>query len=344
MNDKMKYALLIDGDQTSYRNLKTIFDIVTNEGIITYRKMYADFSDEKFKNYKESLLKYSITPIQQFAYTEHKNSTDITLVIDAMDILHQDDVDGFCIVSSDSDFTRLAARLREAGKHVIVIGTNRTPISLSSACSVFKNIDLIKAEENAVDGSQKSPLADAEKKEANDSAELKSDIAKAEVKEITAKDKEAENGTQTSVSEEGAKKKKKRKSKKAAAEPEAEENSVTKPEAISADEPKQTDEGKDTEANSETNIQEEQNVTPEEEIRDTILRIIENKSGDDGWMLASVLGSIVQNKHPDFDSRHYGYKKFSQLLENFEMLDTKKEHNPNNTENPNGLELFVKIK
>ena len=112
MEDK-KFAILIDGDNTSPQYLKTIIDEVTKEGVITYKRIYGDWTVPNLDGWKDVLLEYSITPMQQYAYTKGKNATDSAMIIDAMDILYTGKVDGFCIVSSDSDFTKLASRLRE---------------------------------------------------------------------------------------------------------------------------------------------------------------------------------------------------------------------------------------
>ena len=133
MEDK-KFALLIDADNTSSKYIKTIVDEITNLGITN------------LQNWKETLLEYSITPMQQYGYTTGKNSTDSAMIIDAMDILYAGNVDGFCLVSSDSDFTKLAMRLREAGKTVIGMGKKQTPRPFVTACNQFKYLDLLSKE------------------------------------------------------------------------------------------------------------------------------------------------------------------------------------------------------
>lgn len=138
-----KYAVLIDADNTSGDYLKTVFDIITNEGTVTYRRIYGDWTDERLKSYKELIFKFSLSPMQQFNYTKGKNATDSFMIIDAMDILYKGNVDGFCIVSSDSDFTKLASRLIESGKKVIGMGRHQTPKAFVEACTEFKYLDLI---------------------------------------------------------------------------------------------------------------------------------------------------------------------------------------------------------
>ena len=140
LNDK-KFAVLVDADNISHRKIKDILDEIANYGTPTIKRIYGDFTNPKFAAWKEVLLENSITPIQQYAYTTGKNATDSALIIDAMDILHKEGVDGFCIVSSDSDFTPLAIRLRESGLYIIGAGVTTTPESFKNACDDFILID-----------------------------------------------------------------------------------------------------------------------------------------------------------------------------------------------------------
>ncbi|MDI9479820.1 MAG: NYN domain-containing protein [Bacillota bacterium] len=140
-----KIAVLIDADNVSEKYVKYIFDEISNHGTPTYKRIYGDWTTPQLSSWKKVLLNYSITPIQQYSYTTGKNSTDSALIIDAMDILYSDNVDGFCIVSSDSDFTRLAARLREAGMYVMGMGEKKTPTPFISACEKFKYLEVLAA-------------------------------------------------------------------------------------------------------------------------------------------------------------------------------------------------------
>ena len=153
MEDK-RYAILIDSDNISAKYITAILDEMTKYGIITYKRIYGDWTNNQASKWREELLANSITPIQQFCNTAGKNATDSALIIDAMDILYTGRVEGFCIVSSDSDFTKLASRLRESGMEVIGMGENKTPKSFKAACSVFTNLEILleqdtdKAKEN----------------------------------------------------------------------------------------------------------------------------------------------------------------------------------------------------
>lgn len=135
--DGQCYALLIDADNVSAKYIKPILTELSKYGNITYKRIYGDWTNTQHSSWKDELLKNSITPIQQFSYTYGKNATDSAMIIDAMDILYAKDVDGFCIVSSDSDFTRLVSRLRESGKMVIGMGENKTPEPFRKACDKF---------------------------------------------------------------------------------------------------------------------------------------------------------------------------------------------------------------
>lgn len=138
-----KLAVLIDADNVPYENIKGILNEVTKFGIPTIKRIYGDWTKPTVSGWKPTLLENAITPIQQYSYTSGKNATDSAMIIDAMDILHDEKVDGFCLVSSDSDFTRLATRLRESGKFVLGIGEKKTPKPFIVACDKFVYIEVI---------------------------------------------------------------------------------------------------------------------------------------------------------------------------------------------------------
>ena len=138
-----RFAVLIDSDNISSKYITCILDEMTKYGVITYKRIYGDWTSTQTSKWKNELLENSITPIQQFSNTVGKNATDSALIIDAMDILYTGNVEGFCIVSSDSDFTRLASRLRESGMEVIGMGEEKTPRSFRAACTVFTNLEIL---------------------------------------------------------------------------------------------------------------------------------------------------------------------------------------------------------
>lgn len=248
-----KFALLIDGDNIGSQYIKTILDEMTNEGIVTYKRIYGDWTKPDLKSWKDILLENSITPIQQYSYTNGKNATDSAMIIDAMDILYSGKVEGFCLASSDSDFTRLASRLREAGMFVIGMGKEQTPKPFVSACSKFRYVDLISAEN---------------------------------------------------------------------------EKEVHKPTAQ-----KQPNSPK-------KNPPQKTNSSPENEIKIYIRKTIEENAEESGWMLVSLLGTMLPKKHPDFDPRNFGEKKLSDLLKKW-GFKLKTYQDPNNTANPSGLIVYV---
>ena len=136
-NRLRRFAVLIDADNTSPRIAAGLFEEIAKFGEASVRRIYGDFSSPRMKSWADILQKYAIDPYQQFAYTTGKNASDIALVIDAMDLLHSGRFDGFCLVSSDSDFTRLASRLREEGADVYGFGAQKTPESFRQACRRF---------------------------------------------------------------------------------------------------------------------------------------------------------------------------------------------------------------
>ena len=158
----LRLAVLIDAENVPYANVKGMLEEVTKYGTPTTKRIYTDWTNPQMIGWKKALLENAITPIQQYSYTKGKNATDSAMIIDAMDILYSGKVDGFCIVSSDSDFTRLATRLREAGMKVIGIGEKKTPTPFITACDKFIYLEILEEDDN-------STSAPANKKAANDS-------------------------------------------------------------------------------------------------------------------------------------------------------------------------------
>jgi len=139
----IRLAVLIDADNVPYSNVKGMMEEIAKYGTPTFKRIYADWTKPTVSGWKNVLLENAITPIQQYSYTSGKNSSDSALIIDAMDVLYSGKVDGFCIVSSDSDFTRLATRLREAGMKVFGIGQKKTPNPFIAACDKFIYLEVI---------------------------------------------------------------------------------------------------------------------------------------------------------------------------------------------------------
>ncbi len=143
MFEEKRFAVLIDADNVSAKYIKYILDEIANYGVATYKRIYGDWTKPAAVSWKDVLLENSVTPVQQYGYTVGKNATDSAMIIDAMDILYSGNVEGFCIVSSDSDFTKLASRLRESGMLVVGMGERKTPKPFIAACNQFKYLDVL---------------------------------------------------------------------------------------------------------------------------------------------------------------------------------------------------------
>lgn len=230
-NDK-KIAVLIDADNVSEKYIKFIIDEISNHGIPTYKRIYGDWTKPQLAQWKNVLLNYSITPIQQYSYTTGKNSTDAALIIDAMDILYSKNVDGFCIVSSDSDFTRLAARLREAGMYVIGMGEKKTPMPFITACEKFKYLEVL-------------------------ASMVSNPVEKTSTKEVRVQE-----------------------------------------------EPKD-------------------GMLSKDQLIEVIKTIITEVSDEDGWVFLGELGSILNKRYPDFDTRNYGYTKLTPFVSSLKHFEIK---------------------
>jgi uncharacterized LabA/DUF88 family protein len=222
----IKLAVLIDGDNIPSAHVKEMMEEIAKYGNPTIKRIYGDWTKPHLSKWKNMLLENAITPIQQYGYTQGKNSTDSAMIIDAMDILYSEKVNGFCLVSSDSDFTRLATRLREAGMLVYGIGEKKTPDPFIVACDKFIYIEILK---NQSESSE---------------TETSGTVSKSNVDKITQK-----------------------------------------------------------------------------EIR-FISSTIQDVADDDGWAFLGDVGSLLQKKQPNFDSRNYGFQKLTPLIKsisNFEV-------------------------
>ena len=230
MEKDKKIAVLIDADNVSDKYIKYIIDEISNHGTPTYKRIYGDWTKPQLASWKNVLLNYSISPIQQYSYTTGKNSTDSALIIDAMDILYSNNVDGFCIVSSDSDFTKLASRLREAGMYVIGMGEKKTPTPFISACEKFKYLEVLAS------------------------------MAQKHVETTSTK------GAQ---------------------------------------------------------IQDESKVgmTSSNKLIEAIKTIITEISDEDGWVFLGELGSSLNKRYPDFDTRNYGYTKLTPFVASLNLFE-----------------------
>ncbi len=182
-----KLAVLIDADNVPYASIKEMLEEIAKNGTPTIKRIYADWTKPTVSGWKSVLLENAITPIQQYSYTTGKNSSDSAMIIDAMDILYSEKVDGFCIVSSDSDFTRLATRLREAGMTVLGFGEKKTPKPFITACDKFIYLEIlnpkikvakeIKSKTKRISKDQTSPLSTIDQKLINLITDSVSDLS-----------------------------------------------------------------------------------------------------------------------------------------------------------------------
>ena len=231
MNTNINLAVLIDGDNIPSAHVKEMMEEIAKYGNPTIKRIYGDWTKPTLTKWKNLLLENAITPIQQYGYTTGKNATDSAMIIDAMDILYSGKVNGFCLVSSDSDFTRLATRLREAGMQVIGIGEKKTPNPFIVACDRFIYIEILK---NKVD------------KKSDDSQDSeKTNVDKITRKEIT-----------------------------------------------------------------------------------LISTTISDLSDEEGWAYLGDVGSLLQKKQPNFDSRNYGFEKLTPLIKSIGNFELEQRENP----------------
>ena len=225
-------AVLIDGDNIPSAHVKEMMEEIAKYGNPTIKRIYGDWTNPHLTKWKNLLLQNAITPIQQYAYTTGKNATDSAMIIDAMDILYSEKVNGFCLVSSDSDFTKLATRLREAGMQVIGIGEKKTPTPFIVACDKFIYIEILRKQSN--------------KKE----------------------DINAKNKTEESIDE----------------------------------------------------------ITPK--VIKLLSSTITDSSDEDGWAFLGDVGSLIQKKQPNFDSRNYGFEKLTPLINSIGNFEIEQRENP----------------
>ncbi|MCA0154450.1 NYN domain-containing protein [Winogradskyella vincentii] len=226
----IRLAVLIDGDNIPSAYVKEMMEEIAKYGNPTIKRIYGDWTKPHLSKWKNMLLENAITPIQQYGYTTGKNATDSAMIIDAMDILYSEKVDGFCLVSSDSDFTRLATRLREAGMKVYGIGEKKTPNPFIVACDKFIYIEILKnlTEENTTASTTKSKAS-----------KNKYDV-------LTQKDIKL------------------------------------------------------------------------------IAATIDDIADDDGWAFLGDVGSLLQKKQPNFDSRNYGFQKLTPLINSIPNFETER--------------------
>ena len=253
-NDELRLAVLIDAENVSYSWIKPIMAEIARYGTPTIKRIYTDWTQSTAGGWKNVLLEYALTPMQQYRYTSGKNSSDSAMIIDAMDILYSQKVDGFCIVSSDSDFTRLAQRLREAGMTVIGIGVKKTPVPFKASCERFIYVENLK-----------------------------------------------ESSTPTE-----------------------------QPQAVKAAQPPV----------QQAEAQEEEGVFGVEKLTKLLTVTIQDVAQDSGWASLADVGGLLAKKVPDFDTRNYGFRTLTPLIESLGAFEIDKRQ----TGRPNIWHVYIKNK
>ncbi len=162
-SSQARLAVLIDADNAQASIIEGLLDEIAQYGVASVKRIYGDWTDTRLKGWKSALLEHGINPVQQFAYTTGKNATDSALIIDAMDLLYSERLDGFCIISSDSDFTRLASRIREGGLKVYGFGEKKTPKAFVSACDKFIYTEILRKADNTNEAKLKKPVQKTQK-------------------------------------------------------------------------------------------------------------------------------------------------------------------------------------
>lgn len=307
---KMQIAVLIDSENVSSRYASIIFNEIESYGFATYRRIYGDWTKNNGWN-ENLLLENSITPIQQFDYTFGKNSADIAMVIDAMDILYSGNVDGFCLVTSDSDFTRLAMRLREANMYVIGMGESKTPVALTKACNKFIHLNLI-YEQPAAPAAE-VPAADDHLHEDYSAASIAKTNAVTSIGEIEeaiisiVNDNENK-GKTTYMGEIGSRLNSK------FTDFDVRNYGYTKLLTFLKDKCSKLDILKDNTSYT-VNVRELNNVT---DVQKEIAALIQKNGGTIDNL--SVLYEQLKKKYPAFDLKDYGYSRFSSFLRSIDNI------------------------
>ncbi|MCH3998204.1 MAG: NYN domain-containing protein [Lachnospiraceae bacterium] len=315
MADKqdMNIALLIDSDNVSAKYISNILSVLSKYGKITIRRMYGDWSQDRLKQWLHCSASYSLEPIMQMNNTPGKNASDIGLIIDAMDILYRNTVDGFCIASSDGDFNKLAKRLREAGKMVIGMGERKTPEAFRVSCErfIFLDVDSEDDSENSSSAAKTKPAA--KKKTAAKTTSKRS------------------SGTASAGASAGS-------TSAAAAAPGSSSAPGASVSGFSASaQPVFSDESASHRADSyrthaiDTSFDEDEgsygydsadvpSFTPREAIERTIIDIIDDNNADGKDTSLGEIGQRLATIYPDFDTRNYGYSKLTSFVKDLPRL------------------------
>ena len=304
-----RFALLIDADNVSAKYIQPILDELSKYGNVTYKRIYGDWTRTNNASWKEELLQNSITPIQQFSYTHGKNATDSAMIIDAMDMLYTSELEGFCLVSSDSDFTRLASRLRESGKTVIGMGEDKTPSPFRKACDIFTELELL-LEDNTMEKDEqeeKSSVSHSHGKgQKKQTPVSKEQIEEAVVRIIT---ENQNDDRETGLGEVGSR------LVKLYPDFDVRRYGYSLLSKFLETLPKL----KLTQVGTQVTVSLYEDKSRQERIEEFILRQIQG-NGKNGITL-SALGNRIRMRFGDFKVRDYGFSQFKQYIQSFENVE-----------------------
>jgi len=298
---EVRFAVLIDADNVSHAHVKPMLDEIARYGIPTNKRIYGDWTKPQLGGWKNVLLDNAITPVQQYGYTSGKNSTDSAMIIDAMDLLYSKNVDGFCLVTSDSDFTRLAIRLRESGMKVIGIGEKKTPSAFIAACEKFIYLEVISAPQSRVVEPSSGPAPSSVSAPAAPGPQTPAPRGRGRLPAV------------------------RRPADKSPAPPAAPTAPVVTASAVPAPAPA---------AAPATPVSAGAVVPPpvatspalaDERVRRDIVQLVATAvnaiSDDNGWAFLGDIGTLIAKSRPDFDPRNYGYGKLALLVQALGRFD-----------------------
>ncbi len=290
--EELRLAVLVDAENVSHTWIRLIMAEIARYGTPTIKRIYTDWTQPAAGGWKNVLLEHAFTPMQQYRYTAGKNSSDSAMIIDAMDILYSQKVDGFCIVSSDSDFTRLAQRLREAGMHVIGMGVKKTPVPFKASCERFIYIENLKDMAGA-----DQPSVAAAKPQQPAAASSKSS-ASGQSKQPNGQGKQPGNGQ---------------------SKPQPAAAAAPQPAVVPTPAPAPVVAEPEDEENAE-----EEGVFSVDKLIKLLSVTINDLANESGWASLSDVGSLLAKKVPDFDTRNYGYRALMPLVESLGVFEIDK--------------------
>lgn len=315
MEKELKIAILIDAENISSKYASIILQEAASLGNVIYKRIYGDWTTTHLNSWKKVLLENAVQPIQQFSNTIGKNSSDSALIIDAMDLLYQNNLDAFCIVSSDSDFTRLASRLRESQMFVLGMGEKKTPRSFISACNKFSYLDLLYRAAHAKNAKKSQGQAQAQGQgqgqaqiQDQEAAQVQDARSSSSAERTKTKGAAAShsNATKTPAATTERSKSNNHGSSSAADHSSSEPLENTKAPVDADDTSEVYGEGSDIKA-----------------VTEALLEITEEFSADDGWIISSRLGARLSKRLPDFDTRNFGFRKFVPFVESLKIFESK---------------------